>query len=808
MRRVSLSEHSQTPEQHYDQQRLHVAPSPSLRLQGEISMPGLQTPMQAAAGYYPDGTPMNSFSRMNEFQQSTPLPASRHLEDASLLLGLNGQTNGGASMMPFETMSGAPQQMGTIPYNAMPGEVANEMNYNGLVFPGFFEQIMMPDMDLPQQAVLPPDVSNFTADLTFDDTDFDFSFLASGLTRPSTAQGMRPQDTVSNAPTDQTNHSSDAHLRSEAFKRNPWSWSNWIPERNSHTFSGQETLDVRQARVSADDALTTPDSVRPVHCDLHHSDRDRMIRLVTQIASTKLSIPSFPSLELLEDVIEIFLLQESSAIDSYYHSSSFSSKDVCTELLISMVASGARHIALPQVWKMGLTFQEVVRLAIAELLESDNTQTRQLQPIQAFILALDIGVWSGFRRKTEIAISFLQPPVTMLSWANAFRKFGYVDFVPTAEDSEPVLTEKWHGWIERESRKRLILHTFLHDSQVALVNMKNHLISPCQLQMPLPSCRELWLAPNAHAWRHTYLRRQPPLQADTPTMLEFFGNNTMLTHYHSNFDTPLCLLTSCHGLGQEVWQFRTHARLLANWSNLGRRDRWLDNQRKQRDLYEDLSTLQAYCDLQTNSSPEIILTLELFMMSLHVDMEIIQTFSGKLGEEEARKVYPQVLTWSQSGESRCAVWHAGQVFRVARTFEKTKLRDFYAVALYLSALTLWVYGMITHNVARKSGADTPRVQTPHNTASASLPASTASQRTFIDNNDDKAARSFKLLAQGTAGIQDLQSAFVPLSNSKGLMSTAQAILKSNFPQSRNGLPPLVENLAKLMNELGNLSGRE
>ena len=174
-----------------------------------------------------------------------------------------------------------------------------------------------------------------------------------------------------------------------------------------------------------------------------------------------LSIPSFPSLELLEDVIEIFLLQESSAVDSYYHSSSFSSKDVCTELLISMVASGARHIALPQVWKMGLTFQEVVRLAIAELLESDNTQTRQLQPIQAFILALDIGVWSGFRRKTEIAISFLQPPVTMLSWANAFRKFGYVDFVPTAEDSEPVLTEKWHGWIERESRKRLILHTFL-----------------------------------------------------------------------------------------------------------------------------------------------------------------------------------------------------------------------------------------------------------------------------------------------------------------------------------------------------------
>ena len=33
--------------------------------------------------------------------------------------------------------------------------------------------------------------------------------------------------------------------------------------------------------------------------------------------------------------------------------------------------------------------------------------------LQAFILLLDVGVWSGFKRKIEIAESFLLPLVTV-----------------------------------------------------------------------------------------------------------------------------------------------------------------------------------------------------------------------------------------------------------------------------------------------------------------------------------------------------------------------------------------------------------
>ncbi|KAK5146736.1 hypothetical protein LTR32_001718 [Rachicladosporium monterosium] len=696
----------------------------------------------------------------NGIQQPTPSSVSRTFEDASLLLGLN--TNGGLSMSTLPSFGAVHDEYQAPNFGPV-----------SMAFPDFFEQVMMPGVEMSHHpSIMPPDVSNFTSDLDFNVGDFDFSFLASGLTRPPTAQGL-PEFNHSSIETAETTQS-NVGLRSEAFKRSPWSWNHWIPERSSHAFSGQDVIDVRHDRVDAVDQLTTPDSVRLVHCDLRHAERDRMIRVVTQVAHTRLTMPSFPSLELLEDLIDVFLLQDSSAIDSYIHSATFASEKACTELLLAVVAAGARFVALAPVWQMGLVIQEVVRIAIGELLEHDNKATRDLQPLQVLLLVLDIGVWSGFRRKTEIAMSFLQPPVTMLAWSNAFMKFSYRDVVPLLDDADDILADKWRAWTEREAKKRLILHTFLHDSQLALLYAKNPLISPAQLMMPLPACRELWLAPNVHAWQNAYIRLAPPSQADAPAMMEFFGHNALLNQSVGVFDNTLCIS---------------------------------DHMRLQRDLLDDLTTMLAHCDSQSTSAPEIMLTLQLLMMLLHVDIEDVQTFSGKLGEEEARRVSPKILQWSQNAESRVAVFHAGQIFRVARTFEKTRLRDFYAVALYHAALTLWVYGMITTSAARKSGRQSPSVMTPRlsNTSHQNVaqPA-----RIPLDTADDRAARSFQLLGQGTPGVYNLQSEFVPLPSSRGLMSTAASILKANFPQSTNGLPPLIDNLANLMGEIGKLSGHD
>ncbi|PPJ57780.1 hypothetical protein CBER1_00253 [Cercospora berteroae] len=227
---------------------------------------------------------------------------------------------------------------------------------------------------------------------------------------------------------------------------------------------------------------------------------------------------------------------------------------------------------------------------------------------------------------------------------------------------------------------------------------------------------------------------------------------------------------------------------------------------------DDLTTAHTYCEAQENIAPEVLFTIEFLIMSLHVSVEIILLFAGKSGEEEARKVYPRVKVWTQDSEARTAVWHAGQVLRVARTFEQTRLRDFYAVALYQATLTLWVYDMIISNTARRGGDKTP---TPGQSGSNA----TQGSRVILDDDNDKAAKSFKLIGTGVAGLTSTNYGqvdldrwnrrpnFCPLSNSKGVMLISREILRSNFPDSRNGLPPLVENLVNLINELGNLSGK-
>lgn len=742
-----------------------------------------------------------------ERQGSSPVSASRDDDAARAIVSLST-----ADLGDFAFSNDPPNDY-----------LSDGMPMADLDFPDFFEQIMMQDVannSTHETIIPPPNVSNFTQDIDLGPLDFDFSFLAAGLTRPSTAQGMHDGDLSANdvGSTPQ----SDVQLRSEAFKKSPWSWNHWIPDRTHNTFSEQTEINIEHQRVNEDDQLT-PGNERRLRCNLENEARDRMIRVVTQTADTRLAVPSFPSLELLEDLIDVLLMEENSKLDSFIHTASFNPKHTRTELLLAMVAKGATYIALAPVWKMGLVIQEVVRVGLAQVFETDNSTTRDLQPVQAYLLWLNIGIWCGFRRKTEIASSFLQPAVTMLSWSNAFSKFRYKDVSPTADDDDSTLTLKWMTWVEQESFKRLVMHAFIHDSQVAIAHMKNPLLSPAQMLLPLPASKELWLAQNAHSWRNLYLVERCPTQAALPSVMTLASNIRLLDELGNVTDKPLCLLIAAHSMAYEVFHFRQQALLLANMQSEGRKDRWLAHTSRQKDLYEDLSAMATYCEFQSACSIEASFTLEYLMMLLHVSLEDIQLFSGKSGEDEARRVYPQIRAWTEETSSRTTVWHAGQVLRIARSFERTRLRDFYAVAVYHAILTVWVYGMVKSSTARKSGVQTPAGARQAHAAANGQHGNTLSQQVFLDGEEDKSVRAFRHLGHGKPCIkslvdsslqiederwEEILSTTCALSDSKGVMLHGANLLRHNYPRSHNGLPPLVENLANLMTELSRLCGRD
>lgn len=288
----------------------------------------------------------------------------------------------------------------------------------------------------------------------------------------------------------------------------------------------------------------------------------------------------------------------------------------------------------------------------------------------------------------------------------------------------------------------------------------------------------------------------------------------MMDEYTNVTDKAVCILLACHSVAYEVFQFRQQALLLAHGPTQPRRDRWLGHLSRQKEIFEDLSTMHTYCEMQSDPAPEALFTLEYLMMALYVSLDDIQLFSGRSGEEEARRVYPRIRDWTQDVESRTTIWHAGQVLRLARNFEKTRLRDFYAVAVYHATLTLWVFGMVTSNTARRSRAQTPVGPRGAVSDLNGIGNREQSQPVLLDGEDDKAAKGFRHLGHGKPclwnngqNIHGFVSKICFLENSQGVMLLAAELLKSNYPRSHSGLPPLVENLASLMIELSNLSGR-
>jgi hypothetical protein len=104
--------------------------------------------------------------------------------------------------------------------------------------------------------------------------------------------------------------------------------------------------------------------------------------------------------------------------------------------------------------------------------ENDNRSIRDLQFAQAFALELYVSLWSGDKRKMEIAESFLQPLVTvntiplciapwppanvlkMMRRGGRFKRQRDVETKPSLQDNDSELERKWMTWVELESYRR------------------------------------------------------------------------------------------------------------------------------------------------------------------------------------------------------------------------------------------------------------------------------------------------------------------------------------------------------------------
>lgn len=537
--------------------------------------------------------------------------------------------------------------------------------------------------------------------------------------------------------------------------------------------------------------------------------RDNIFQLVIKTAKSQVTIPTFPSAKCLETLLKVGIAKRVET-DAWIHPYTLCSETARPELLTALIAAGCVCFGIPSVSKTGLLLFEIARVALARLIEDDNSVIRDLQYLQASMMWIDICAFCGFKRKMEIAESNLQPLITALRRFGKFDRVAYDTIVPTYADSGEGLEAKWKRWTDQESYKRLVHHVFEHDIYTTIAKVRNPLVSYAEMTLPLPASRDIWLAPNAEAWKATYLEKAAGFVENGLSVRDLLADSELVKCLPSTVDNNSAKILQLYGLAALTWEQQQQSQLLSSpFASVDPSSKlWLESRHQK--LYE---TLQRTRSLLQDCSAVARLFHEFLMMSLHVNADEITRFAGKCGEDEAHRAYKELQSWVSSKQSRKAVWHAAQVLRAARAVPPYQLRGSDAFLIYHAVMVLWSYGMLKRDAARRTGSATPaNGSTNANTGSFERQSSDI---VVLDGESDRKMEAFLVMGSGRACLQiDTASSssnrahqpqLCDLDNPQVVMAVGVKVLEGNYPgEARDKLPQLIKSLCDLMSELGSL----
>jgi hypothetical protein len=709
---------------------------------------------------------------------------------------------------PGDTIPPSSMQMPTTSLGGDP-----LMDFDDSSLADFLKEIMHTSPDAvarplfadPASTYTPRDVLNFGIDTAFDFSDIDFGLPPlpplPEAEKPTHTANSLVNDLIPGSGTRTPELRNSINLGTQAFRKSVWQF---IPSQEDHGYAEQlnlslpyQDIDSPEIRLAADVSISNQ--------RLDQSSRDRILAMVLSTCEPRIFprvVSSFPSAELLDNLMHQFFSFELSRTDSWIHLPTFRLNDQRPELTGIIAAAGAVLSTVPVVRKLGFAIQEAVRLAIPKIFEADNTTTRDLQILQAYSLELNIGLWSGDRRKMEMAESFAQPVITMLRRAGHFRRSKAHFIIPHPSDDGEALETKWRNWVEAESFKRLAFHLFINDAQASMSLLAPPLISYAELSVELPESRALWLAKNAHDWKSLCLAKGSGDRL--PHLAQCIHDVTPLSKSQGLVDLQMSILIILYGIWSLIWEYHQLNSVAKLQSAEHRWNGALMSSSWHQELCQLLYHFRMHAsEWEDGMKPEAILIHERSLMNLHVSFEDVQLFAGKEGDEEARRAYPLLRQWAETRESRQAVWHAGQVLKAATECHPKQLREFSAVALYHASLAFWAYAVVSRPSKSARRQPLPASQHRPNVADYEL--------VWLDGEDGPDVQRFIAVGRGMPVIRDWtkgsgteqKEKYAALSDVKAVMDIIIAILRQNGTSDERMSPPLVKNLSQLMRDLGN-----
>lgn len=534
-------------------------------------------------------------------------------------------------------------------------------------------------------------------------------------------------------------------------------------------------------------SLPTPTSLdidRRVTCEpLSQTSRDKILAMILSTCkpnSIPRAVACFPSISLLDSLFQFSLTSPGSHAKHWIHAPTLRAGQTRPEVLAAIIAAGAVLTPDAAIRKVGYAIQEAIRTAVQVQVEEDNTLMRELQIMQASLLQLKIGLWSGDSRKMELAEGFQQVLVTMARRGGFFRRGTYERIVPYAEDHGEVLETKWREWIKQESRKRFALHLFRHDLEASVSLFSSPLISYAELYLPLPESEALWHSPTAEQWKATYMRSSGPRHERQPSLVDCIQDLDILATKDIWVDGRQASMAVLGAAWRMIWEYRQLDSSMKDYNS-----QWCNSNLLMASRHTELTKLLQCFRISSVEDAKVTLILELLLMHLHMSLDDVHLFAGVEGEEEARRVYPSLVQWTKTTTARQALWHAGQVIRAARNLRQGLICDFAAIAVYQASLAFWSYGIITRT--------TDSNQQLNNSITA-----------WLDGAEDPCVQRWIVNGKANAAIHAWvgnppTDGLAIMSSPDDVVAAVVQLMRRNHNDAR--APPLVDNLINIMEGL-------
>lgn len=334
---------------------------------------------------------------------------------------------------------------------------------------------------------------------------------------------------------------------------------------------------------------------------------------------------------------------------------------------------------------------------------------------------------------------------------------------------------------------------FVHDVLASIGLQSPPLILFTELKFELPASKDLWLAKSAFEWREKFLEAQD-FDHNISTFMQAMHDPELLFQQSKRYDVHLSSLILLHSFWGQIHGLLDAKRYHSRASSMHQ----LSILSTMNELYRDLSRFSARLPRLTDNSADLLLFSELLLMTFHADLEDLQRFAGRFGETEVDKATEDLRIWATTTEARTAVCHAARVIRAARTLPPNALMSFKAIAVYYATLTLWSYGLMAPQLPSLGDTGSLPSQSPTHLSIPNI---------VLTEDNEAHLSSFRENGKGVPGIVIMgsdDSEFISLKATDRVLQMARHLYMTNYSNGDQPLPPLIEGLCDLLNELSSL----